>query len=91
MVWSPNSQYLAAFDNSQYSSQFQQLSSGTKVDTTVHIWDALTGEDVFVYRGHTAGVNYVAWSPDCSKIASASADKTVKVWQATEIEHITGR
>jgi WD40 repeat protein len=92
MVWSPDSQYLAAFDGSQYGSQSldQQLSSGILVDRTVHIWNALTGEDVFVYRGHTAGVNYVAWSPDGSKIASASSDMTVKVWQATPIGHITG-
>jgi WD40 repeat protein len=91
MVWSPNSQYLAAFNGSPYWPQSlnQQLSPGTRVDTTVHIWNALTGEDVFVYRGHAAGVNYVAWSPDGSKIASASADMTVKVWQATQIG-ITG-
>lgn len=89
-VWSPNSQYLAAFDNSQALSLAlnQYLPSGTKVDTTVHIWNVLTGEDVFVYHGHTAGVNYVAWSPDGSKIASASADMTVKVWQAMKAEHI---
>lgn len=90
MVWSPNSQYLAAFDNSQFLSLRLDLqpSPGARVDTTVHIWNALTGEDVFAYRGHTAGVNHVAWSPDGSKIASASADMTVKVWQATKIEYI---
>jgi len=85
MVWSPNSQYLAAFDNSEDMSQRisqQLLPAGTMIDTTVHIWNALTGEDVFVYRGHTAGVNYVAWSQDGTRIASASADTTVKLWQA---------
>src|SRR5689334_4095672 len=35
-----------------------------------------------VYRGHTAGVNAVAWSPDGVNIASASDDGTVQVWNA---------
>ena len=32
-------------------------------------------------KGHSAVVNRVAWSPDGSKIASASADETIKVWE----------
>jgi len=51
-------------------------------DPTVQIWNMLTGKNVFIYRGHTAGVNDVAWSPDGKKIASVSADMTVKIWQA---------
>jgi WD40 repeat protein len=82
MVWSPNSQYLAAFDASQYKPQDINQQLNIKVDPTVHVWNILTGEDLFVYRGHTAGVNDVAWSPDSTRIASASADNTVKVWQA---------
>jgi WD40 repeat protein/predicted Ser/Thr protein kinase len=35
------------------------------------------------YRKHSAAVLHVAWSPDSKKIASASADKTVHIWNAT--------
>jgi len=35
----------------------------------------------YTYRGHTGAVLSVAWSPDGSRIASASADRTVKVWE----------
>ena len=35
---------------------------------------------LFTYRGHTGGVNAVAWSPDGKRIASGSYD--VQVWDA---------
>lgn len=35
------------------------------------------------YRKHSAAVLHIAWSPDSKKIASAGADKTVHIWNAT--------
>jgi WD40 repeat protein len=37
---------------------------------------------LFVYRGHTDRVWSAAWSPNNKRIASASSDKTVQVWDA---------
>ena len=34
-------------------------------------------------EGHTESVNSVAWSPSGEKLASASGDKTVMVWDAS--------
>jgi WD40 repeat protein len=84
LAWSPDSKYLASSDDTQafFPSGAGFIDPTPKVDTVVHIWNTLTGEEIFAYDGHTAGVNYLAWSSDGTKIASASADMTVKVWQA---------
>ncbi len=36
----------------------------------------------FTYTGHSDAVSGVAWSPDGKRIASASSDGTVQVWNA---------
>ena len=54
-------------------------SHSTKV---VQIWDPAV-DSVFSYPGHFGQVNAIAWSPNGQRIASASDDKTVQVWDAT--------
>jgi WD40 repeat protein len=41
------------------------------------------GTLLYTYRGHSFYVSGVAWSPDGKRIASASFDETVQVWNAT--------
>ncbi|HEY4386928.1 MAG TPA: hypothetical protein VGN34_20930, partial [Ktedonobacteraceae bacterium] len=74
--WSPNSKYLASIGS-------LAAPDGQKgLDNVVCIWDVSTGNDVFIYHGHSAPINDLDWSPDGTKIASASDDKTIRVWQA---------
>ena len=46
----------------------------------VRVWDANTGLPLAVLQGHTNYVTSVNWSPDGTKLASGSWDKTVRVW-----------
>jgi eukaryotic-like serine/threonine-protein kinase len=48
----------------------------------VKLWDAHTGRDHFTLHGHTGGVRQVAYSPDSLRLATASTDGTVKIWDA---------
>ena len=46
-------------------------------------WNPRTGEEVFQAKGHAAVVTSVSFMPDGSRLATASGDRSLKLWEPT--------
>jgi Prp8 binding protein len=53
--------------------------TGGSADRIVHIWDELSGEELYSLPGHAGCVNAVVFHPKENVIASASSDKSIFV------------
>ena len=49
-------------------------------DSTIKLWNALSGRLIASLEGHSYAVYVVTYSPDGATLASASQDNTVKLW-----------
>ena len=74
IAWSPDGKYIVA---SEFAASTPQVNN-----CTVRVFDTTTGKVLLTYNGHSSLAWSVSWSPDGTRIASASEDGTVQVWQA---------
>jgi WD40 repeat protein len=59
------------------------------MDKIIKVWDLAGGHEVLTLRGHSAGINCVAFSPDGRRLVSGSIDWTARVWDATPLDDST--
>jgi WD40 repeat protein len=55
----------------------------TSRDRTARLWDATTGGEIMVLRGHDGRVSSASFSPDGVQIVTASPDGTARLCDAT--------
>jgi WD40 repeat protein len=58
----------------------QSLATGQSVRGEVCVWDFNTGACLHKFRGHTMGINALAYSSDSSLIAACSCDHSASIW-----------
>jgi len=53
-------------------------------DRTARIWDAETGQERLVLRGHEDEVNWASFDPSGTRLVTAADDATVRIWSASD-------
>jgi RNA polymerase sigma factor (sigma-70 family) len=49
----------------------------------VHVWEVVTGQEVYTFRGHRGEVRSLAFSANGRRLASSSTDSTAVLWDLT--------
>ena len=69
IAWSPNSKCLAL---------------GSTFSGDVEVWSLDANKQVDLYTGQVGNINAVVWSPDGTRITSATSKGTVNVWKVSQ-------
>jgi WD40 repeat protein/predicted Ser/Thr protein kinase len=77
VAWSPDGTQIAACAGVPLDDGSTRRSGDPH---EVIVWDAATGQERLRLQGHAAEVSAVLFTPDGRRLITASADRTVKVW-----------
>src|SRR5262249_11312185 len=62
-------------------------------DGTIRLWNAIDGQEIQSFKGHTGPVWQTAFSPDSRTLVSGSGDRTARLWDvasAKELRRLEG-
>jgi WD40 repeat protein len=68
-------------DFTTFSRDGRYLVTGSD-DGSARLWDAISGKELAILRGHNGPVMTAVPSPDGLKIVTASQDRTARIWDA---------
>lgn len=57
---------------------------GVSEDSSIAIWDSESGEIEAIFSGHTDFITDIAYNENTQRLASASHDGTVRIWDVTD-------
>lgn len=65
------------------------LASGPSgAESAIRLWDVALGEEIARLEGHRAWVGGIAFWPEGNRLASASADQTLRVWDLSDLRNV---
>jgi WD40 repeat protein len=67
---------------------YAEVPQKTNTPVDIHLWDTTTQTEAAVLKGHNGFVNKLVFSADGSRLASASLDKTARLWDAKTGEQL---
>ena len=72
-----------------FSPDGRLLASGHgESDSTIRLWDAVTGAPAGSLEGHRGWVSRLVFAPDGQTLYSGSSDQTIRVWDVAQKEEI---
>ena len=80
VAYSPDGRFLASATTNLFNPRTYDHEPGE-----VKLWDADTGREISTLAGHKAGVFDVAFSTDGRYVATACADRIVRIWYTTDL------
>jgi WD40 repeat protein/serine/threonine protein kinase/tetratricopeptide (TPR) repeat protein len=79
----PSAGWVGPMLNVVFSPDGRRLVATGFGDGSVNLWDAHTGRRLTPFLGHTDAIEHAAFSPDGQRLATASYDTTVRVWDVS--------
>src|SRR5439155_27014860 len=76
--WSDSGHPANGYEELAFSAGGRLLASSD--GQVVHLWEVATGKEIRTFRGHRGEIRSLAFSANGRRLASASTDSTVLIW-----------